>query len=73
MLIVHLSEKVLNVVLDALVVHGSEDRLHRFRLREAVELVAPVHARELQNQREPDRGVSLDDILYVVRLTQCYH
>lgn len=47
MLVVDLFEQVLDIVLNAVLSHRRQDRLDRLRLRELIELVAAVHARQL--------------------------
>ena len=65
---VDLLEQVLDVTLDALMVHRGQDRLHCLRLCELVELMTPVHTRQLEDQRKAERGVVLDDRLDMVCL-----
>ena len=74
MLVVDLFEQVLDVALDPVIVHVREDRLNCFRLRELIELLAPVYARELQDKRESDCRIALHDVLDVVCLpNRKYH
>ena len=54
---------MLDVSLDTLNVHSRQNRLNSLRLRQLIELLIAMHARKLQNERKPDLGIFLHDLV----------
>ena len=52
---------MVNVRFDASLIHRRQDGLHRLRMRELVELRAPVDTSQLQDERKPEVRVRLDE------------
>lgn len=62
---IHLPQKILNVILNALCVHGCQNVFDGFGFCQLVELVIAINTGQLQNQSKTKLRIALDESLDV--------
>lgn len=68
LLLVDLSQQVLDITLDSVIVHGRQNRLNRLGLGKLIKLMATMNSRQLKNQGKTKSRIVLYEALNVTRL-----